>query len=172
MDDQCSVLERKRASSLRQRDQEGLQIAAGHYVDTCRSTRSRIEVALAMAELAGVLRNSQQYAAARAQAQACINFEYLAVGCHVEKALALNELGMQSEAKQILRTAAEVLPRLDRANEHKLEVVESGRSKITAEEYDRRARQANAHLRIAGRWAGFLRAAAKYLGADGRTQGH
>src|SRR5574337_1090175 len=114
----CDQLQKARSDALSSRNMAVLDQAATAYIQQCRTLRSKIEIAQAMAEVAATRRAVGQKQEALKQAQQCIQFEYLALGCHLEKALALDALGMKVEAREVIATAREVIDRLRDAGDH------------------------------------------------------
>lgn len=147
--DVCDQLADRRSEAGQRSDLSALQQAATAYVDRCRGARSRIEVAGAMAELSWVRRSAGQADEALATAQTCIRFEYLALTCHIEKAMALQALGMKSEAKQVLGTSREVVAKLRTQGKHDLARLSGARGQVKPEDVNAIAREAQARLNMA-----------------------
>lgn len=154
----CLNLERQREGSAKSGNSARIDELARLYVQSCRQVRSKPEVSIAMAEIASVKRLLGYWSEALFQAQECIRFEYLALDCHIEKALALDGLGMKSEAKQVLRTAGDVVGQLETIGSHELASAEAGRSRLRPGEYEQRERRARARLSMAANGRVYLKA--------------
>lgn len=117
-----------------------------------------------MAELAALRRIAGQGEEALATAQDCIRFEYLALTCHIEKALALQSLGMKTEARQVIGTSREVASKLRTVGNHELAKLEGSRARIKPEHLAAMSREAQARLRMADTGEKMLLDAERALG--------
>lgn len=160
----CEQLAVRRAQAAQRSDLAGLHQAATSYLERCRAAHSKTELSAAMAELAGVRRMAGQGEEALATAQDCIRFEYLALTCHIEKALALQALGMRTEARQVIGTSREVASKLRTIGYHELAKIESGRSRIKPDHLAALSREAQARLRMADTGERVLLEAERALG--------
>lgn len=93
-----------------------MEVAARQYLDACRAIEPRNVVAVAMEEVAAARRLTGRASEALSAANACIEFHYEAVGCHAEKALALAQLKLNREARDVVESGRQVGAReLERA---------------------------------------------------------
>ena len=162
----CSDIEIKRGEALTKQDVGMLGEYATKYFHQCRTLRSKPEISIAMGEIASVLRIENKFTDALTQSQECIKYEYLSLGCHIEKALAMNALGLKSEAKEVLKTGRMVLGQLSEVASHEFAVAEVMRSKGKSNEYEMQIRSAKSRLATAERMGAFLKTVEKSMGVS------
>jgi hypothetical protein len=166
LEGRCQGIEKERTEAFRIGDAQRIYASANDYLKTCRYVRSNPEVSVALWELVVVRRLGGQLSEALGQAQECIKFEYLAVGCHIEKALILDGMGMKSEARQVLKTAADVIGRLESKGRVELASAESPGVRLKPDELAMQIRRGNAHLRLAKQGRESLKAMERMLGVS------
>ncbi len=132
----CESLEDARDNASTRRDLQELESLAQTYIESCRGARDKDAIAIAMSEIAYVRRVRGAWLEALSQAQACINFHYLAVQCHAEKARALIGLRMPREADEVVKTGFEVASRAQAQADHEIRTAEGRRQAMTAKDYD------------------------------------
>lgn len=164
LEDSCSGIEADRNEQVNVANAEKLKDLATLYVRQCRPLRSKPEISIAMSEIAGVLRLQGSMQAALSQSQECIKFDYLSLNCHVEKALAMNGLGLKSEAREVLKTANNVLAQLGPVADHELLIANRIKNASKQNDYLMRLRSANARISILKNGGNYLKIAESSLG--------
>lgn len=145
-ENECGQLETKRSEAARRGDASALGALSRRYVETCRMSREKDAVALAMGDRATAARLMKQPLQALDMAQGCINFQYVTVVCHAEKARALAAMRMGRSAAEVVATGYGVAERAEEAAEHEIKVAMGNRSAMKAEEFKRRIAMARWRL--------------------------
>ena len=160
----CDGVEARLQDARRAGDSAALEDWAEKYVVACRPSRNKTELSMAMGDIAAIRRSASRFQESLRLSMECIKFEYLALGCHIEKSLSLNGLGMRSEAKEVLKTAADVLAQLKNSGSHEMAQAEELRARVKPDDYEMRDRKAKAKLWMANQGEPYLRSVIKVLG--------
>lgn len=160
----CAQLQSSRAEALKNRNLADLERYADAFVAQCRFVRSKIEISQAMAEVAGCRRAVGQKQEALNHAQRCIQYEYLGLGCHIQKAYALSDLGMKNEAREVISTGRSVAKRLeDTGNQMAMQAAQGG-GRMKPDDIERIGREARARIAMAVEGQRWLAHAQQWLG--------
>ena len=144
----CERLEDAREDAATKRDYKRMESLAQSYIETCRSVREKDAIAIAMGEVAFVSRVGKDWLQALNLAQVCINFYYLAVECHAEKARALLGLRMPREADEVVKTGFEVADRAQAQADHDIRTADGRRSSMSGKDYELRVSMAKWRLNV------------------------
>lgn len=161
---ECADAESGLAEARRSGDPISIEGAAKRYLTACRPSRSKTELSTAMADLASLRRSEKRHQESLTYALDCIRFEYLALGCHIEKALALEGLGLHEQAKDVLKTGLDVVEKLKAAGLHELAQAEEARQRSRSPDYESRVRRARVKLSMAQSGEPYIRNLMKVLG--------
>ena len=155
-DQGCDGVDTRLQDERRAGEAADIEEMAQKYVTACRTSRTKPELSMAMGDFAAVRRSANRYQESLKIAMECIKFEYLALGCHIEKALSLNGLGLRSEAKEVLKTASNVLAELKSSGAHEMNQAQDLRARVKADDYEFRVRKARAKLWMANQGEPYL----------------
>jgi len=163
----CEGLEDSRDEAVVKRDYKRLESLAHTYIEECRAVREKDAIAIAMGEVAFVSRANKDWLQALNQAQACINFHYMAVECHAEKAMALMGLRMPREADEVVKTGYDVADRAQAQADHEIRTAEGRRVNMSGKEYEGRVALARWRLNVIADGRNSLRQIENQLKAAG-----
>lgn len=100
----CLDLEGSRYQAVVSGDAQRIEMEARRFLAACRTGRPKGLVAVALEEVAAGKRLSGRFSEALESANGCLQYNYEAVGCHAEKALALVGLRLHREAREVIET--------------------------------------------------------------------
>lgn len=103
-DARCDSLVQERRRAIAASDSRRMEEAARSYISACRAMVARGLIAVALEEVAAARRLAGRYSEAIQSANECLQFQYEAVGCHAEKALALAGMRLVAEARSVLES--------------------------------------------------------------------
>ena len=137
----CEVLERERSEALASAQAQRIEGAARRYLTACWNERPKALVAVALEEVAAGKRMSGRYSEALEASNQCLQYQYEAIGCHAEKALALAGMRLLGEAMDVVESGRAVgAKELARARQDKEGGRTIRRKERSQEEADQRLR--------------------------------